>query len=320
MEKATEMQSSPLIEGNQAPQITLTRAAIEAVSTARGEGDGPFLRLEISPEFDHSLYFDDEQPGDVVVRLEELSLVLDGDSASRAANLRVDYVKEGEREGFKIENPNRQRPQPTKAAEPPPKPPRPERAPELTVTEAARAQFRAALAEEEGEGHAIRVTARRMGATKVDYELGIIAPTEKSEEDFEVELDGLRFAIDPFSARQLDGASIDFVESGDASGFKFANPHVEKGWEDPRAATLQDLLDNEINPGIAAHGGYVQLLDLVGDIAYVIMGGGCHGCGMAAVTLQQGIQERVDRALPGVRLIDTTDHTTGENPYYRAGR
>lgn len=318
MDKATEAHGSPLVDGVPTPRITLTPAALDAVRAARGEGDGPFLRLEISSTFEHSLFFDDEQPGDVVVRVEGLGLVLDRESAGRANDLHVDYVKEGEREGFKIENPNRKRTERAASHEPPPKPPRPERPPEIVVTDAARAQFLAALAEEEGDGHSIKVSARRMGATKVDYELGIISPAEKGEEDFELDLDGLRFAIDPYSARTLDGATIDFVDSGSASGFKFSNPRIERGWEDPRAAQLEELLEKEINPSIAAHGGVVELLDLVGDIAYVMMGGGCHGCGMAAVTLQQGIQERVDRALPGVRLVDTTDHASGENPYYRA--
>lgn len=320
MSNASEGQrASPLVGGEDAPRVTLTPGAIEAVSAARGEDDGPYLRLEISPEFEHALFFDDKHEGDLEIPAQGVTLVLDADTARRADNVHVDYVKEGDREGFKIDNPNRGRAA-THAPSEPPKVPRPEHPPAFTVTDDAKQQFTAALAEEEGDGHALKIGARRMGATKVDYELGIIAPDEKDADDFEVEVDGLRFVIDPNSARNLDGATIDFVDSGGSSGFKFSNPRVEAGWSDPRAAELQRLLDDEINPSIAAHGGVVDLLDLIGDVAYVVMGGGCHGCGMAAVTLKQGIQERVDRAMPGLYLFDTTDHASGRNPYYRSGK
>ncbi|MFZ9887550.1 MAG: Grx4 family monothiol glutaredoxin [Myxococcota bacterium] len=310
---------SPLVDDGAAPlQVTVTAGAIAAMLAARQEDDGSFLRLEISPEFEHGLFFDDKKPGDRTVACDGVTLVVDAESAARADHIRIDYVKEGEREGFKIDNPNRNKPAKPAAAAPPPRPPRPENPPAFEVTADALAQFRAAV-EEEGDGdHAIKVGARRMGAKKADYELGIIKVEEKGETDFVIERDGLCYFVDENSARTLDGATIDFVSADGGSGFKFSNARLEAGWTDERAIQLQDLLEKEINPGVAAHGGYVELLDLIGDIAYVLMGGGCQGCGMAAVTLQQGIQERVAKAMPGLRLIDTTDHAAGANPYYRA--
>ncbi len=318
--------SSPLVGARPtAPRLTLTEAAVEAVSAARGEDDGPYLRLEISADFDHALFFDDKHADDLEVASAGVTVVVDPDTARRANDVHVDYVRDGEREGFKIDNPNRGKAQAgAPAASTPPaapaKPPRPSRPPEVVVTDAAQQQFAAALEEEEGGEHAIKVGARRMGATKVDYDLGIISLDEKGAEDFELDVAGLRFFIDPNSARTLDGAVIDFIDGGGGSGFKFTNARIEKGWEDPRAAELQSLIEREVNPSIAAHGGYVELLDLTGDNAYVVMGGGCQGCGMAAVTMQQGIQERVSRAMPGLHLIDTTDHASGTNPYYQAGK
>jgi Grx4 family monothiol glutaredoxin len=311
----TDVRASPLVDGT--VRVELTSAAAEAIGASRDEDDGPFLRFEISDGFEHALYFDDKNHDDVVIEAGGHQLVVDPVSAKRASGAHIDYVKEAEREGFKITNPNKPDTPDKPAAK---APPRPENPPAFTVTDQAFQQFEAALAEEDGDAHGVRVGARRMGAAKADYELGIIGPDEKTADDFEVTKNGIRFWVDPMSARSLDGATIDFVDSGDASGFKFDNPKLAKGWPDARANDFQRLLDDEINPSIASHGGVIELLDFIGDNAYVLMGGGCQGCGMAAVTLQQGIQERVSQVMPGVVLVDTTDHSAGSNPYYQAGK
>jgi Grx4 family monothiol glutaredoxin len=317
--KRVEGRASPLVGG--VPAVTLTDAAAKAVVDARQDDDAETLRFEISGDLEHALYFDDKRPGDIELEVSGLTLILDPDSARRANGAHVDYVKEGEREGFKIDNPNKKEGAKPSTTSAPTAPPRPENPPVFTVTEAAFDMFHTALAEEEGEGNGIQVGARRMGANKVDYELAVIAPAERREDDFEVVQDNVPFWVDPMSARHLDGATIDFVDADGASGFKFSNERIEKeGWGDPRAEELQKLLEDEINPSIASHGGVVELLDFIADNAYVLMGGGCQGCGMAAVTLQQGIQERVNALMPGVRLVDTTDHSAGSNPYYQSGK
>jgi len=82
-------------------------------------------------------------------------------------------------------------------------------------------------------------------------------------------------------------------------------------------AKVQDLLDSQINPAIAAHGGFVELLDVREGIVYVQMLGGCQGCGAANVTLKQGIEGILRNELPEiVEVLDTTDHASGQNPYY----
>ena len=127
----------------------------------------------------------------------------------------------------------------------------------------------------------------------------------------------VRVWVDPESAKLLEGAKVDYVTGLSGNGFKFENPNEPEGWTDPVAAKLQELLDNEINPGLAAHGGYVSLLDYKDGKAYVSMGGGCQGCGMASATMSQGIEARVMEVLPEVKeIIDVTDHGGGSNPYY----
>ena len=87
------------------------------------------------------------------------------------------------------------------------------------------------------------------------------------------------------------------------------------------ATKLQVLLEEEINPAVAAHGGHVQLIDVKDSVAYVQLGGGCQGCGMVDVTLRQGIETRMKEVTPELQeLVDVTDHRGGTNPYYQPGK
>ncbi len=80
---------------------------------------------------------------------------------------------------------------------------------------------------------------------------------------------------------------------------------------------IQGILDREVNPSVASHGGVVRLLDVKENQVYVQMGGGCQGCGMADVTLKQGVEIAIRSEIPEVgEIMDTTDHASGNNPYY----
>jgi len=80
---------------------------------------------------------------------------------------------------------------------------------------------------------------------------------------------------------------------------------------------IRDLLDREINPAVAQHGGYVELIDVRRNNVYLRLGGGCQGCGAADVTLKQGIEKAIRELAPRVgEILDTTDHAAGRNPYY----
>ncbi len=84
---------------------------------------------------------------------------------------------------------------------------------------------------------------------------------------------------------------------------------------------MQALLEEEVNPAIAGHGGHIALVDVLEDTVYIRLEGGCQGCGMADVTLKQGIEREIRRAVPSiVAVLDTTDHAGGANPYYDPGK
>jgi Fe-S cluster biogenesis protein NfuA len=80
---------------------------------------------------------------------------------------------------------------------------------------------------------------------------------------------------------------------------------------------IDDLLAREINPAVASHGGWVELIDVRKNNVYIRLGGGCQGCGAADVTLKQGIEKAIRGLAPSVgEILDTTDHAAGRNPYY----
>jgi Fe/S biogenesis protein NfuA len=118
------------------------------------------------------------------------------------------------------------------------------------------------------------------------------------------------------TVRHLEGATVDFVEGVMQSGFRVFVPSPT--WDDPIAQKVQDVLDLEVNPGVAGHGGSVSLVKVAGDVAVIELHGGCQGCGAADVTLKQGIERMIKAAVPEIRAVqDATDHAAGENPYYR---
>lgn len=80
---------------------------------------------------------------------------------------------------------------------------------------------------------------------------------------------------------------------------------------------VEEVLQNEINPAVASHGGVVQLLDVRDNNLFIQMGGGCQGCGMANVTLKHGVEAAIRQAIPEVgAILDVTDHAAGRNPYF----
>ncbi len=103
--------------------------------------------------------------------------------------------------------------------------------------------------------------------------------------------------------------------------YKFGFKQVTAHPREEQMRLVQELFDKEVNPAVASHGGYFNLLDVQNNTVYVELGGGCQGCGMANVTLRQGVEARLREVLPEmVALVDQTDHAAGTNPYYQASK
>ena len=160
----------------------------------------------------------------------------------------------------------------------------------------------------------IAITGRRDGAFV--YDMQLVPAGAPREGDVAVDAPGgLRFHMPASSAPYLDRATVDADPRTGALRVDNPNPL----WLDPVARGIQEFLDDEVNPMVAAHGGVIDLLDVSDGIAYIHMGGGCQGCGMADVTLKQGVEVAILERFPEVTdVLDTTEHARGANPYYRA--
>jgi Fe/S biogenesis protein NfuA len=189
----------------------------------------------------------------------------------------------------------------------------------LIISDAAKQRISGLLAAEDRQALALRVAIVGRGPGGFQYKLGFVREEEKGADDTVVDAGSFKVFIDPDSAPNLKGATVDFIDGMFESGFQIDNPNSV--WTDPKAIAIQRVLDTQINPGVATHGGYVTLLDVKDDIAYIALGGGCQGCGMADVTLKQGIEVMIREAVPEIRqIIDTTDHASGTNPYYQPAK
>ena len=119
----------------------------------------------------------------------------------------------------------------------------------------------------------------------------------------------------PVIGKQIGNAIREFLASGEA----VVDDEILKNLpsSDEIRAGVQRVIDEEINPSVQGHGGVVRLIDVVDNVVYIQMGGGCQGCGQANVTLKYGIETSIRAAVQGVgEILDVTDHAAGRNPYY----
>jgi Fe/S biogenesis protein NfuA len=130
---------------------------------------------------------------------------------------------------------------------------------------------------------------------------------------------------------KVRGATIDWLEDPfGTSGLRVDNPTTPSpAFGAPPPADLSgdvaqrviQVLDQQVNPTIAAHGGRAELVGVEQGTAYLRLGGGCQGCGMATVTLSQGIERAIIQAVPEITsVVDVTDHQSGTNPYFEAAK
>jgi Fe/S biogenesis protein NfuA len=143
--------------------------------------------------------------------------------------------------------------------------------------------------------------------------------------------DDLPVVVPQASAGRLQGATLDFVTDASAEGgLVIVNPNTppaptlqglrstpEVDMSDPLAQRVVSVLDEQVNPSIAAHGGRADLVAVEDASVYLRLSGGCQGCGMAKATLTQGIEVILREAIPELaNIVDVTDHADGTNPYY----
>ena len=144
-------------------------------------------------------------------------------------------------------------------------------------------------------------------------------------DDVVYEAAGLTVIIPGDSVENLTGATLDVPSNPLQGGLVIRNPNrpdmadrIDLSESGSVAERLQNLLNNHVNPSLAAHGGYVELVKVEDSKAYLLMGGGCQGCTMSAATLHQGVATIITQHVPEILdVIDVTDHAAGENPFYQ---
>ena len=160
------------------------------------------------------------------------------------------------------------------------------------------------------------------------YDLSFLDVEQARSDDKRVEFGDLVVIVAAKDIDKFEGASLDMSDDPQAPGLTMDNPNTPspamignpEGLPELKgefAEKVQAVLESQINPAIASHGGAAQLIGVEGTDIYLKLGGGCQGCGMAQVTLTQGIEASLRQAVPEIgNIIDATDHAAGDNPYF----
>jgi Fe/S biogenesis protein NfuA len=190
----------------------------------------------------------------------------------------------------------------------------------IEITETAQTHFRTLLLNQGSDAVGIRVSAINPGKPNADARLEFAEQGDLLGDEWQIECEGFTLFVDAQSISFLGGAHIDITESGTGSQLVIRAPNIKgktPDAESPLAEQVIWLIDSEINPQLAAHKGVVSLESIDADnVVYLRFGGGCHGCGMADVTLKQGIEKTIMAKIPMITAVrDATDHETGSAPY-----
>ena len=190
----------------------------------------------------------------------------------------------------------------------------------INISESAQSHFRKLIERESLPGLGVRLAAVHAGTPRADVRLEFAEPGDLQGDEWAVDCDGFTIWLDAASVKFLDGAEIDYETKATGGQLQIRAPKI-KGEAPADSASLVErvhwIVEQEINPQLAAHRGHVSVQEVTADgVVWLRFGGGCHGCGMADVTLKQGIEKTLIEKVPGVTAVrDATDHETGAAPY-----
>ncbi|HUF34119.1 MAG TPA: NifU family protein [Acidimicrobiales bacterium] len=215
-----------------------------------------------------------------------------------------------------------------------------EQQPVLTVTEPARQKV-LSIRDGEPDGDRLALWVEVSGATggEYTYDMYFEVRSAAAAEDVVQEHDDLTLVVPHDSVDRLRGATLGMSRDLLNPGMAITNPNrpapppspspavgmsigsKPADLSGPVAQRVAQVLEQQINPSIASHGGEAQLVAVEDGTAYLRLGGGCVGCGMASVTLSQGIEVAIKDSVPEItEVVDVTDHASGTNPYYESAK
>ena len=192
----------------------------------------------------------------------------------------------------------------------------------VSITESAQEYLTELLEKQACEGISVRIFILDAGSPKAETCISFCRPGEEKADDEVKQYEGFKAFIEQHSIPFLEDAVVDFAKDsmGGQLTIKAPNSRLPKISDE---SSLEDrvnyLLLNEINPGLAAHGGNVTLEEIFEeDVAVLRFGGGCQGCGMVDVTLKAGVEKALLEQVPQLKEVrDVTDHSVKENAYYQ---
>lgn len=198
----------------------------------------------------------------------------------------------------------------------------------LTFTDRARDVVRSFLDQSGGELDALRISMQQGSPVPPRFELTLVGLDERSDDEREVDGGGFPVLFRERDADRLTGATVDYVERVNESGFEVRTTDAataDAGAKADRPAPtgeiadrVREVLDQQVNPAIAAHGGMISLVDVHDTEISVEMSGGCQGCALSRMTLRQGVERMLREAVPQLTAVhDVTDHESGENPFFQ---
>lgn len=192
----------------------------------------------------------------------------------------------------------------------------------IQILEGAQRHFRKLIEDQDLPGLGVRLSADQPGTARADCRLEFCEPGDLAGDEWAIDCDGFTLYVDVASVPYLDAAEIDFVTDATGGQLAIKAPNLkarEPGEDAGLPERLRHLIEVEINPSLASHGGRVALEELRADGAVVLrFGGGCQGCGMVGTTLREGIERTLRERFPEITaVLDATDHASGAAPYYR---
>lgn len=190
----------------------------------------------------------------------------------------------------------------------------------IEISESAQSHFRRLIEREAIPGLGVKLAAVEAGSPRADVRLEFAESGELAGDEWAIDCDGFTLWLDAASAPFLDGATIDYTTMATGGQLQIRAPNIKgsaPGGDASLVERVRWLVEHEINPQLAQHRGHVSVQEITADGVVVLrFGGGCQGCGMADVTLKQGIEKTLMEKAPGVTAVrDATDHDTGAAPY-----
>jgi Fe/S biogenesis protein NfuA len=196
----------------------------------------------------------------------------------------------------------------------------------ITVTDTALARIlELRAAEDEPASLGLRIEITGVRGADFTYDLSFEPLAEADDDDLVAAQGELSVVVPNDSAADLRGSVLDLPSNTEQGGLVLRNPNKPRTPQLGEAIDLEgtpeekvrQLLEQQVNPAIAAHGGFASVVRVDGETAYITMGGGCQGCAMSALTLREGIEAAILSAIPEIKeVVDETDHAVGANPFY----